>query len=336
MDKKALIKTLFLNAVIYLLVFLLDILKSWHYRDQFESEMEFYSSTFLNVSIIMGLIWINHLLLIRYLFDKKKYLLYGVILFGIVLFVGFYIGYEGGWYKVVAITLFYSYTTGMGMGAFFLRRSLRIKKQINEKEQLQRKMEVNYLKAQVNPHFLFNSLNSIYSLSRKQSTETPDVVMQLSELMRYQLESAKRDSVILKEELAFLENYLLLEEQRLSTRCKIEFTIEGDAIDLQIAPMLLIPFVENAIKHGAHSTNEKSIIDVTISIKNNKFDFFVENSKPSTVFKNQRQGIGLINVKRRLQLLYPKAHTLKIDDTERNYKVFLSINLSNASLKKIK
>jgi len=84
-------------------------------------------------------------------------------------------------------------------------------------------MELNYLREQVNPHFLFNSLNSIYSLSRQQSPETPDVVMQLSELMRYQLESAKKDRVLVKEELEFIENYLLLEEKRLSNRCKIDY-----------------------------------------------------------------------------------------------------------------
>ena len=96
------------------------------------------------------------------------------------------------------------------------------------KKKLQKEMELTYLKEQVNPHFLFNSLNSIYSLSRQQSPETPDLVMQLSELMRYQLESSKKDTVLLKEELEFIENYLLLEEKRLSKRCTIEFLIEGN------------------------------------------------------------------------------------------------------------
>lgn len=194
-------------------------------------------------------------------------------------------------------------------------------------------MELNYLKSQVNPHFLFNSLNSIYSLSRQQSPETPDLVMQLSELMRYLLESSKKDTVLLKEELTFIENYLLLEEQRLSTRCKIEFTIEGNAFDLRISPMLLIPFVENAIKHGAHSTNEKSTIDVTTFIEDSKLNFSVENSKPSTASIIQREGMGLKNVKRRLQLLYPE-HILNITDTAANYKVNLSINLYNSIYKR--
>ena len=189
-------------------------------------------------------------------------------------------------------------------------------------------------KEQVNPHFLFNSLNSIYSLSRQQSPETPDVVMQLSELMRYQLESSKKDTVLLKEELEFIENYLLLEEKRLSKRCNIEFLIKGDLLDLRISPMLLIPFVENAVKHGAQSTNEQSTIDISASIKNTTLHFCVDNSKPPMVSASKRKGLGLENVRRRLNLLYPNSHVLEIDDTKKVYHVNLSIDLTVSILKK--
>ena len=130
--------------------------------------------------------------------------------------------------------LFHFYTTGTGMAAFFLRRNMIIQRENAEKEKLQKEIELNYLKEQVNPHFLFNSLNSIYSLARQQSPETPDLVMQLSELMRYQLESSKKETVLLKKELEFIENYLLLEEKRLSKRCTIEFLIDGDVSGLRI------------------------------------------------------------------------------------------------------
>ena len=180
----------------------------------------------------------------------------------------------------------------------------------------------------MNPHFLFNSLNSIYALSRQQSPETPDVVMQLSELMRYQLESSKKDMVLLKEELEFIENYLLLEEKRLSKRCSIEFSIDGDVLGLKIAPMLLIPFVENAIKHGAQSTNEQSTISVSATVKNSTLHFLIANSKPKMVTTSKRKGLGLDNVKRRLKLLYPDAHTLEIDDRKKEYEVNLHIDLN--------
>lgn len=213
------------------------------------------------------------------------------------------------------------------MAAFFLRRNLLFKRENEEKEKLQKEMELKYLKEQVNPHFLFNSLNSIYALSRQSSPETPDLVMQLSELMRYQLESSKKDNVLLKEEIEFIENYLLLEEKRLSNRCHIEFVIKGDIKELKIAPMLLIPFVENAIKHGAQSTNQQSTIDISVTIENSSLHFCAVNSKPKVMPIAKREGLGLENVKRRLNLLYPNAHVLDIANLENEYKVNLTISL---------
>jgi LytS/YehU family sensor histidine kinase len=213
------------------------------------------------------------------------------------------------------------------MAAFFLRRNMIVQKENTEKEKLQKEIELKYLKEQVNPHFLFNSLNSIYSLSRQLSPETPDLVMQLSELMRYQLESSKKDMVLLKEELEFIENYLLLEEKRLSNRCHIEFLIKGELKGLKIAPMLLIPFVENAIKHGAQSTNQQSTIDISVNIDSNNLHFTAMNSKPKMIPNSQREGLGLENVKRRLNLLYPNAYVLDIIDKEDQYCVNLSIDL---------
>ena len=157
--------------------------------------------------------------------------------------------------------------------------------------------------------------------------------MQLSELMRYQLESSKKETVLVKEELEFIENYLLLEEKRLSKRCTIEFGIEGDLLDFRIAPMLLIPFVENAIKHGAHSTNKQSTIDVSASLEQTTLHFSVLNSKPPHTTESNREGMGLENVKRRLSLLYPNAHLLEINNEEKTYRVHLSIDVSDSVLK---
>ena len=158
--------------------------------------------------------------------------------------------------------------------------------------------------------------------------------MQLSELMRYQLESSKKEIVLLKEELEFIENYLFLEEKRLSNRCTIEFLIDGDLSGLRISPMLLIPFVENAVKHGAQSTNKQSTIDISATIKNSTLHFCVDNSKPHKVSSLKRTGLGLENVRRRLNLLYPNSHVLEIDDNEKEYHVNLSIDLAVSVLNK--
>jgi len=335
MKKKSLKHIILLNIGAFFLVLTLELLSGWMLRDRYVTNISFYLWGFNYAIIIMAVIWINHFVLIPYLFDKRRYFLYGLLLIGCI-FLGAYakIYDEFSWHNVTKMFFFLFYTTGTGMAAFFLRRNMIIQRENTEKEKLQKEMELNYLKEQVNPHFLFNSLNSIYSLSRQQSLETPDLVMQLSELLRYQLESSKKETVLLKEELEFIENYLLLEEKRLSKRCTIEFLISGDLSGLRVAPMLLIPFVENAVKHGAQSTNEQSIIDISAAIKSTTLHFSVVNSKPPKVSELKRKGLGLENVKRRLNLLYPNSHVLVIDDKEEKYHVNLSIDLAVSKLKK--
>ncbi|MEO1486228.1 MAG: histidine kinase [Bacteroidota bacterium] len=327
MLKRSLKHTILLNLAAFLLVLILEILSIWTVKDKFETDWSFYTHGLSYASIIMILIWINHFALVPFLLDKRRYLLYAALLIGIIFLTSYLRGYGKGWTVVSKFFFFLIYTTGTGMAAFLLRRNIIIQKETVEKEKLQKEIELNYLKEQVNPHFLFNSLNSIYSLSRQQSPETPTVVMQLSELMRYQLESAKKDTVLLREELEFIENYLFLEEKRLSERCTIEFSIEGEISENTIAPMLLIPFVENAVKHGAQITNETSSIDIAAMVKKNRLHFSVLNSKPKMEGETNRKGTGLENVKRRLKLLYPKTHVLQIEDLQKTFQVNLEIDL---------
>ncbi|WP_298540003.1 histidine kinase [uncultured Aquimarina sp.] len=329
MIKTSLQHTILLNIGAFLLVLTLEVLSMWAIKDRFDTTFYFYLHGFNYTMAIMAIIWINHFVLIPSVFDKRRYFLYTILLIGSVFFVAYLKGYwKDGWYGVYKMIFFLIYTTGAGMAVFFLRRNMIIQREKEDKEKLQKEMELNYLKEQVNPHFFFNSLNSIYALSRQQSPETPDVVMQLSELMRYQLESSKKETVLLKEELEFIENYLLLEEKRLSKRCIVELVIEGNLSGLKISPMLLIPFVENAIKHGAQSTNEQSKIDIYATIKDTTLHFVVVNSKPTVVIASNRNGLGLENVRRRLGLLYPNAYTLNIADKGNEYHVNLTIDLT--------
>ncbi|MEO0528573.1 MAG: histidine kinase [Bacteroidota bacterium] len=328
MFKKSLRNTILLNIGAFVLVAMLEILGGWLFRDKYDTTYSFYIWQLSYALTIMGVIWVNHFILIPYVYDKKSYVLYGLLLIATICMGAFLKAYPK-WVGVYKMVFFLIYTTGTGMAAFFLGRNIMFRRENAEKEKLQKEMELNYLKEQVNPHFLFNALNSIYSLSRLQSPETPDLVMQLSELMRYQLESSKKDTVLLKEELEFIENYLLLEEKRLSKRCAIEFLIGGDLLDFRIAPMLLIPFVENAIKHGAHSTNKQSKIDVSASLEHTTLRFSVVNSKPPAIGESNRKGLGLENVRRRLNLLYPNAHRLEISDEENAYRIHLAIDLTD-------
>ena len=327
MTKKSLKNTLLINIGAFLLVVLLEIMSGWLAKDNFETSYSFYLWNIKYATYIMGLIWINHFLLIPFFLDKRRYLLYVIFFIGSIILVAFFKTYGKPWSSVSKVSFFFLYTTGTGMAAFFLRRNLLIKRENAEKEKLQKESELKYLKEQVNPHFLFNSLNSIYALSRQSSPETPELVMQLSELMRYQLESSKKDYVLLRKEIEFIENYLLLEEKRLSNRCHIELVIDGDFKELKIAPMLLIPFVENAIKHGAQSTNQQSTIDISVLIEHKSLHLSIINTKPKIINVTKREGMGLENVKRRLNLLYPNNHVLKIKDSEKKYKVALSVDL---------
>lgn len=325
MAKKSLKNTLLINIGAFILVALLEIMSNLVIRDKFETTYSFFMSGFTYTVYIMCVIWINHFVFIPYFLDKKKYILFVLLLLTTIFVASSIKAYDKSWTTVYKISFFLIYSTGTGMAAFFLRRNLLIKRENADKEKLQKESELKYLKEQVNPHFLFNSLNSIYALSRQSSPETPELVMQLSELMRYQLESSKKDYVLLREEIEFIENYLLLEEKRLSNRCHIELVIDGDLKELKIAPMLLIPFVENAIKHGAQSTNQQSTIDISVLIENNSLHFSIINTKPTIMNVTKREGLGLENVKRRLNLLYPNNHVLRIKDSENKYKVELSI-----------
>jgi len=196
MFKKSLRNTILLNIGAFVLVALLEILGGWLFRDKYDTAYSFYVWQLSYAVTIMGVIWVNHFILIPFFYDKKRYLLYGMLLIATI-FLGAFLKAYPEWIGVYKMSSFLIYTTGTGMAAFFLRRNLIIQRENTEKEKLQKEMELNYLKEQVNPHFLFNSLNSIYSLARQQSQETPDVVMQLSELMRYQIiyYLKKKDSV---------------------------------------------------------------------------------------------------------------------------------------------
>lgn len=209
--------------------------------------------------------------------------------------------------------------------SFAFLREQNLRRQL-EKEKLE--AELSALKHQVNPHFLFNVLNSIYGLSLKNNDEeTGDAIMQLSEMMRYMLYEANGDYVPLKRELDYLTNYIELQRLRLNDQTKIRFIVEGEAREREIAPMMMIPFVENACKHGV-STVFPSEIDIFIKISEDKLFMLVKNPiHPRNGRLDERGGIGLANVYKRLQLFYPNSHQLSIQEDGKFYEVSLILTL---------
>jgi len=185
--------------------------------------------------------------------------------------------------------------------------------------------ELSFLKSQVNPHFFFNTLNNIYSLAVVRSEKTAPAVMKLSAIMRYILTETERDLVPLQNEVDFIHNFIDLQKVRLTDKVILNFSTEGDIETLLIAPLLFIPFVENSFKYGV-STKESSNINIEIKTEGNKILFSAVNYiVPSENNLMENTGIGINNVKRRLELMYPGKHTLTTTEKDNYYSVHLEI-----------
>ncbi|MBX2932144.1 MAG: sensor histidine kinase [Chitinophagaceae bacterium] len=205
------------------------------------------------------------------------------------------------------------------------------KKSENTKEYIQHEKtvtELSFLKSQIRPHFFFNTLNNIYSLAVIQSDKTPDAVLKLSSIMRYMLTETQADKTLLANEVQFIRNYIDLQLMRLTDKVKVNFDVKGYLENNQIAPMLFIPFIENAFKYGI-STKENSDVHIELTANNNNITFKVFN----TILRTDNNiieptGIGINNVRRRLDLLYPNKHTLLVSETENKFIVHLEIDLT--------
>jgi two-component system, LytTR family, sensor kinase len=316
---------------------------------------ERYFSTFfvLNNVLIIAFYYLNSLLLIPKVLDHKKFLNYTLIILGLLIFYGcfprIYHYFFGSLQNhlpqdlrasqssgrprnfqqpllapsnIAIFLLVFVFSTGINVINQWLRSEQRNKEIANEKL----KAELSFLKAQINPHFLFNTLNNIYSLATDQSEHTAPAIMKLSNIMRYVLTEARNDLVPLEKEIQFTTNYIELQKMRLTGKSNIDFTVKGDPFGRQIAPMLLLPFVENAFKYGI-STRELSPITILFEIKEDSLYFSVTNHKHiNTALKvADNTGIGINNTKRRLDLLYDEQYALTIDNAATEFIVHLKI-----------
>ncbi|AYL97319.1 sensor histidine kinase [Mucilaginibacter celer] len=199
-----------------------------------------------------------------------------------------------------------------------------------ERKQAALEAELNALKAQVHPHFLFNTLNNLYSLSLNNSPKSPQAIMGLSDILRYMLYECSDNEVPLEKEIFMMQQYVKLEKLRYEDRIDINFTITGDLKDKTIAPLLILPFIENAFKHGASEKVGDTWINIDVSVTLNHFKLKVANSKPERPVNtgdNAPGHIGLKNVSTRLNLLYPNTSRLKIMDEEDTFFVVLDLDL---------
>lgn len=216
------------------------------------------------------------------------------------------------------------YLTGFITGIKLSKDWIRNQQLMKEKEKQYLETELNFLKTQIHPHFFFNTLNNLYSLTLKKSDLAPEVVLKLSALMSYMLYESNAAKVSLAREISYLQNYLDLEKLRFGQRLTVLFEMEGQMEEVSIPPMILILFVENSFKHGVRNNVNHIQIDISLRMEGNYLYFQVKNpvGNHSSLGK---EGIGLKNAKRRLDLLYGKSYQLDITERDDQFIVFLKM-----------
>ncbi len=212
----------------------------------------------------------------------------------------------------------------LSRGWFELQRQ---EKRISRLEKERARAELKALKSQIDPHFLFNILNNLYSQALEESPRVPEAILRLSECMRYMLYDCRGEYVPLEKELEYIDNYIELQRLRLRPEARVEWTASGEPEGLQIPPLIFIPFVENGFKHGLRGQGQPPFVEISLVIEQGELYFSMQNDKAPTAedLPEREQGIGLDNVRKRLNLLYPGRHQLNILETETSFSVNLKI-----------
>ena len=305
-----------------------------------------YVYTILFQLTLLPAVYINIELLLPTLGNRKRILFYLLSLITIIiLFAWINYNFFDNWSaKVFPDYFFISYFTFREIVLFFivyiiitmlLKLSKSwflvswLQKELLEKEKQKTVVELKALKAQINPHFFFNTLNSIYSMALDKDDRLPGTVLQLSDLMRYFLYVSRDNFILLEKDLTVVKEYIALQKLRSNPQLDIETKISGEISDHQIAPLLLITFLENAFKHGAKGSSGNTFIKLDIKVEKNKLNFTLENNKGiiDKVNTGDHNGLGLENVKRQLELLYPGKHLLNIKDEQDRFVVALQLSL---------
>lgn len=301
------------------------------------------------LAVTVLLFYINYFLLVPKFLLKKNTFLYIVLCLLIVGLSGFIINFffspepaqplslareEGIRFKVAhpipIAPLFTMFNLSIPI---FISALLKVYVEWRRNEDLRRKVvnekvssELQFLKAQLNPHFLFNSLNAIYSLSVKSSPSTSGAIISLSELMRYMLYEADRDKVLLEKEVEYIRNYVQLQRLRLSDSANVTLKISGQYKGREVPPLLFISFIENAFKYGTDYKGS-TYVDIILSTTERAVQLKVKNIIGAQRENKRHSGVGLENIKNRLRLLYPDSHELQITDNGETYEVDLTLDL---------
>lgn len=301
--------------------------------------------TFLFHLSIWAAVYPNLLWLIPKYLRAGRYGFYGLLLIGLALFgVGvnylifnwlaqflfpdfYFISYYTFWEILQFMVVYLAVTTLLKLSKGWFRY-LRTERKMEQLEREKLDAELSALRSQVNPHFLFNSLNNLYSLALDQDHRTPDLILRLSKMMRYVLYETNVPTVPLEKEIEHLQNFVEMQRLRVGEQVEIKFTVSGNTEDVEVAPLLFLPLVENAFKHGIKGETENAFLRANLQVTDAQVIFEVANNQGEIdeTAPSSARGVGLKNLRRRLDLLYPKQHEFKVLGGETIFTAKLKIN----------
>jgi len=340
-------KNILHHLLFWLLLMLSFAISEWNYRNTFVDAV-IYELLYLPVRILA--VYLNWFLLIPMFLYRNKYSQYAVSLILILsvsailqrIFVLYY-GYPKffpEWVdgqpiqifvltRIVQLILIIGTPVAITMG-WKLFTDLKQKQEqakIIEKEKID--SELKYLKSQINPHFLFNTLNNIYGLSLENSAKTPELILKLSDFLSFSLYESNQKLIPLEKEIALMNDFISLEESRFEDRVKVSIDLEGNTFNsVLIPPLILVPFVENAFKHSLKNETEIAAIKINLKADKDTVNLRVENSKPiEPISDNKKNGLGLMNIKKRLDIVYGDNYMLNISDESNKYAIDLLIHI---------
>ena len=320
----------------------------WYYfrYQDYSSRLLAAKITLLKVADLAFMVYITNYFLVPQLLYKRKYFLFGITFVAFVfagsagkmwiegqmmhnpqLFAIFNQHFKVRFYDNV-IPHFLLVITGASFK--LLIDYARSQRKLGEMAKEKAEAELNFLKSQINPHFLFNSLNSVYFLIDKENPHAREALHKFSDMLRYQLYECNGDKIPIEKEISYLQDYVDLQKLRRGSDDEVVFDLSDDVRGFSIEPLLLMPFVENSFKHLSHFNNgKKNLVKINAAKANGEFHFSVTNTIEHTNTKEPVGGIGLKNVKRRLELLYPGTHFLEINEQGISFNVKLKLKIEN-------
>lgn len=326
-------KELVFQIILHILVFIFYAINKKHRI--IETHQFFF---FLNYAV--AALFINYFLLPRF-FYKGKYWQFGLGLVFVFLFVIFveemvlekiyFPDTKGRFFFGVFYTLIDVIPVTVILSGFkFAWDALTKQREVEALKSAVQESQLQFLKSQINPHFLFNNLNNLYAHAIENSPKTPKIILELSSVLRYMLYETKTPFVPLKKEIEQIKHFININELQIEERGEVSFQAQNIRADYQIAPLILIVFIENAFKHSTASLSDKIIIDIQITLtEDGRLEFYCKNNHQlESNTENLSKGIGLENVRKRLGLLYPDAHELSIFHDENWYEIKLQLDLN--------